>query len=324
MRTLIRLSSAFALLLVAAVGALIYFGARPGPHDETVLVWVKPGMSVSGAARAMEQQGVLHDWRLLVLSVRATGAIVKAGEYEVPARASSFDVLDILRHGDPVLHAITIPEGLSSAEIVAKLTAHDMLTGEIAAVPKEGTLLPETYKFERGATRQSVLDRMARAQADLLDALWADREVHPAIKTRRDAVILASIVEKETGVKSERAMVAGVYLNRLKRGMKLDADPTVAYGIELDQGAPMGRPLWRKDLKYVSPYNTYLNAGLPPGPIANPGRAAIAAVLKPQETTALYFVADGTGGHVFANTLAEHNRNVAKWRRIQQQQKSGD
>ncbi len=319
MRLIIRLSSVLALLLIAAVGGVIYMGARPGPHDEPKMVWVKSGMSVSAIAKAMEEDGVLYDWRLLMLKVRATGAIIKAGEYEVPAHASSFEVLDILRFGKPVLHSITIPEGLTSAEIVAKLNSDPILTGEIETVPEEGSLLPETYSYERGADRQDLLTRMARAQSKVLDELWPGRTPHPGIQTKDDVLILASIVEKETGVGSERAKVASVYLNRLKIGMKLDADPTVIYGIELAHGEPMDRPLWRKDLKFVSPYNTYLNAGLPPGPIANPGRAAIAAVLQPEETKALYFVADGTGGHVFANSLAEHNRNVAKWRKIKRQ-----
>jgi len=319
MRLIIRLSSVALLLLIAGIGGVIYIGAKPGPHDEPKMVWVKSGMSVASIARSMEQDGILYDWRLMMLKVRATGAIIKAGEYEIPARASSFEVLDILRFGKPVLHSITIPEGLTSAEVVARLNADEILSGEIETLPDEGTLLPETYSFERGADRQKLLERMARAQDRVFERLWEGRVPHPAIQTRRDALIVASIVEKETGVGSERAKVAGVYLNRLKIGMKLDADPTVIYGIEQAQGKPMDRPLWRKDLKFQSPYNTYLNPGLPPGPIANPGRASIEAVLNPAETKAYYFVADGTGGHVFARTLSEHNRNVAKWRRIKRE-----
>jgi len=209
---------------------------------------------------------------------------------------------------------VTIPEGLRSSEIVARINLVDGLTGEISDIPPDGMLLPETYQFSFGDTKQSIIDRMAAAHDALVAQLWPGREANLPFDTIDEAIVLASIVERETGIAAERPHVAGVFVNRLRMNMRLQSDPTVAYAISPNE--PLDRALTRADLKFDSPYNTYVSAGLPPGPITNPGRDAIFAVLHPAETDEIYFVADGTGGHAFARTLDEHNRNVARWRRI--------
>jgi UPF0755 protein len=234
---------------------------------------------------------------------------VQAGEFEIPAGASAAEVLDILQHGRPVVRLLTIAEGMPSIIVQEKLAAVRDLTGT-APLPAEGTVLPDSYDWQKGETRAAVLKRMTDAMGKELAALWAKR-TGSCVSSPQDAITLASIVEKETGKPSERKMVAGVYCNRLRVGMKLDADPTVIYPIT--KGKPLGRRIKRSELNAITGYNTYREPGLPDGPIANPGRESIAAVLDPAPTKALYFVADGTGGHVFAETLAEHNANVAKW-----------
>ncbi len=235
---------------------------------------------------------------------------VQAGEFEIPAGSSGAKVLDILQHGRPVVRLLTIPEGMPSILVQEKLAAIPELTGP-APLPEEGAVLPSSYDWQRGETRAAVLKRMTDAMAKELDTLWAKRKFNCLVNSKEEAVTLASIVEKETGKPSERRMVAGVYCNRLRIGMKLDADPTVIYPIT--KGKPLGRRIKRSELNAITGYNTYRERGLPAGPIANPGRESIAAVLDPAPTKALYFVADGTGGHVFADTLAQHNANVAKW-----------
>ncbi len=241
---------------------------------------------------------------------------VQAGEFVIPPGTSGAKVLDILQHGKPVQRLVTVPEGMPSILVYEKLVANPYLTGKIA-VPAEGSVLPDSYSFQRGEARAAVLKRMQDAMTRELDALWARKQPHSVVTSKHDAITLASIVEKETGKPSERRMVAGVYSNRLKQGMKLDADPTVIYPIT--KGKPLGRRIRRSELQANNGYNTYAMAGLPVGPIANPGRESIAAVLNPAPTKALYFVADGSGGHVFANTLAEHNSNVAKWYALRRQ-----
>ena len=240
---------------------------------------------------------------------------LKAGEYELPPGASIMDIVRLLKEGKALLRFVTIPEGLTTAMIFRRLEAEELLTGEISFEVREGDLLPETYSFQRGDTRDSVLKRMKDAHDDVLAALWEGRHADLPIKTADEAVILASIVEKETGIADERPRVAAVFVNRLRRGMRLQSDPTIIYG--LTGGEPLGRGIRRSELRKETPYNTYIIRGLPPTPIANPGRDALAAVLNPVETNELYFVADGTGGHAFATSLAEHNRNVAKWRQIE-------
>jgi UPF0755 protein len=241
---------------------------------------------------------------------------VQAGEFVIPPGTSGAKVLDILQHGKPVQRLVTVPEGMPSILVYEKLAANPYLTGKIA-VPAEGSVLPDSYSFQRGETRAAVLKRMQDAMTKELDALWTRKQPHSVVTSKHDAVTLASIVEKETGKPSERRMVAGVYSNRLRQGMKLDADPTVIYPIT--KGKPLGRRIRRSELQANNGYNTYAMAGLPVGPIANPGRESIAAVLNPAPTKALYFVADGSGGHVFADTLAQHNSNVAKWYALRRQ-----
>ena len=284
-------------------------GPSPGPHRVTI----EEGSTLASVARQLDRQGVIPG---TATTYRAMAKIfgssdpVQAGEFEIPAETSGARVLDILQHGRPVVRLITIPEGMPSILVQEKLAAIPELAGP-APLPAEGSVLPNSYDWQRGETRAAVLQRMTSAMEKELDALWSKRKWNCPVNSKQEAVTLASIVEKETGKPSERRMVAGVYCNRLRIGMKLDADPTVIYPIT--KGKPLGRRIRRSELNAVTGYNTYREPGLPAGPIANPGRESIAAVLDPAPTKALYFVADGTGGHVFADTLAEHNANVQKW-----------
>ena len=301
------------LVLAALAGGLwlIQGWNAPGPAERATTVMIEPGTSLAAAARKLEEAGVIgSDERFLLQAKIFGGGDIKAGEYEIPARASHSKVLALLREGRTVQRRVVIPEGLPSVLVHERLMKADGLVGEIP-VPEEGSVLPATYDYERGQTRAAVLERMQDAMKKTLAELWAKRSPNTVAKTPQEAVTLAAIVEKETGKASERRMIAGVYSNRLRQGMKLDADPTVIYPIT--KGRPLGRRIRRSELQDVNDYNTYAMAGLPVGPIANPGKESIAAVLNPEETEALYFVADGTGGHVFANTLAEHNANVRKW-----------
>jgi UPF0755 protein len=310
------------LAVLAAIGAVgLYWGlwARPGPAAGPHTIIVEEGSSLARVAAQLEKAGAIpgsaSTYRAMS-RVLGSGDPVQAGEFVIPAGTSGAKVLDILQHGQPVQRLVTVPEGTPSILVYEKLMANRYLTGAIS-VPAEGSVLPDSYSYQRGETRASVLKRMQDAMTKQLDALWAKKAPSSVVKDKREAIILASVVEKETGKPSERPMVAGVYSNRLRIGMKLDADPTVIYPIT--KGKPLGRRIRRSELDANNGYNTYAMAGLPAGPIANPGRESIAAVLNPAQTKALYFVADGTGGHIFANTLAEHNANVAKWYAIRRQ-----
>jgi UPF0755 protein len=274
-------------------------------------VVIAAGSSMVKAARTLEQAGVIASAeRFLFQAKLFGGGTIKAGEYEFPARASHSQVLAILQSGKGLQRMVTVPEGTPSVLVHERLMKAPALTGDVP-VPEEGSVLPDSYSYERGETRAAVLARMQAAMTKTLAELWPKRSTSTVVKTPREAVILASIVEKETGKAAERPMIAGVYSNRVRIGMKLDADPTVIYPIT--KGRPLGRRILRSELQANNGYNTYATAGLPAGPIANPGKESIAAVLNPAQTQALYFVADGTGGHIFANTLAEHNANVQKW-----------
>ena len=323
------LSAILGLALLAAilVGAGGYFAwreaTRPGPLAENAVVLFAPGTSVAAIAAALEKAGAVRDARLFVAAVRVrdkAGAL-KAGEYEIPAGASVVEIIDLLERGKSILHRLTAPEGKTTKQVLALIAAHDVLEGDITLTPGEGELLPETYSFTRGQTRDGVIADMMTARKAVVDELWEKRANDLPIMTKDEAVILASIVEKETGVAGERPLIAAVFVNRLRRGMRLQSDPTIIYG--LTGGEPLGRGLRKSELERATPYNTYLIAGLPPTPIANPGRASIEAVLNPADSDYLFFVADGTGGHVFAPTLEEHNRNVVKWRRIERRQQEG-
>lgn len=314
------------LLLIAAVLGVLLAGwtywslwAGAGPSTEAKTVVVEQGASVGEVAEQLSREGLIRadpvTYRRLARFLGSSDP-VQAGEFEIPAGASGAAILGILQHGRPVQRLVTIPEGMPSVLVHERLMAAPFLVGEVP-VPEEGSVLPNSYAYRRGETRAAVLDRMQRAMREELARLWAQRSPSSVVTSPQEAVTLASIVEKETGKPSERRMIAGVYSNRLRQGMKLDADPTIIYPIT--QGRPLGRPIRRSEIDAVNGYNTYTRIGLPVGPIANPGRESIAAVLNPAETDALYFVADGTGGHVFAATLEEHNRNHQRWRQIREQ-----
>jgi len=273
---------------------------------------------VRAIATRLDREGVISDPYIFLAGVRFHRAErdLKAGEYAIPAHASMAAIMGILREGRSILHRLTIPEGLTSEQAMLLVAANPVLVGELPPVPAEGTILPETYSFTRGATRAELVADMRKAASDLMDELWAGRAENLPVKTREEAIILASIVEKETGVPSERPRVAAVFTNRLRKSMRLQSDPTIIYGLVGGKGA-LGRPIRRSELDRLTPYNTYLVDGLPPTPICNPGRASLEAVLNPPDTDELYFVADGTGGHAFSRTLKEHTERVREWRRIE-------
>lgn len=311
------------VLVALAGGAAFYFGSKrfsePGPLAQATSVLVQPGSDLDSIAAQLERNNVIDNPFIFSTAVRffyQAEDKLRAGEYLFQANASMEQVLDDLLSGRSVLQAITFPEGWTSQAIVDRLNADPVLTGDIATVPPEGSLMPETYKFTRGRTRQEVLDEMQRLQARTVEDIWGRRAPGLPIQTPEEFVTLASIVEKETGRADERPRVASVFINRLREGMRLQSDPTVLYGLFGGAGRPADRPIYQSDLEKETPYNTYQIAGLPPTPIANPGRAALEAVANPSRTDELYFVADGTGGHVFATNLEEHNRNVARWRQV--------
>lgn len=315
----VLLSLLFGLALLAGVGLLVvqsyYEGAGPLEEDRNVVI--ARGSGTGGIAAVLAEEGVVRDARSFHLAAVASGKSrrLRAGEYAFPAGISLRGVLELLESGRTVIRRFTVAEGLTSTEILALLEAAEGLTGEVGERPPEGALLPETYHYSWGDDRGELLQRMQRSMEAALAELWEERAEDLPFDTPEEAVILASIVEKETGVAAERPLVASVFVNRLNRGMRLQSDPTVVYAITKGE-EPLGRALTRADWRFEDPYNTYQNDGLPPGPIANPGRASLAAVLAPEASDYLYFVADGTGGHAFARSLEEHNRNVARWRRI--------
>ena len=309
-------AAGLALAALTAIYALWWApGPKAGPHD----VIVKEGTTLGAISRQLAKEGAIPGTaRTYYVMARLFGSRdpIQAGEFEIPKGMGGSSVLDLLQHGKPLLRLITVTEGMPSVIVEQKLATNAYLTGPLPAIP-EGSVLPDSYSYQRGETRAALVARMQQAMSKVLAQLWPKRSLDCPVATPQQAVTLASIVEKETGKPAERPMVAGVYCNRLKIGMKLDADPTVIYPVT--KGKPLGRRILKSELEAVNPYNTYRNAGLPPGPIANPGKASIEAVLHPAQTKALYFVADGTGGHVFAETLAEQNANVAKWYAIRRQ-----
>jgi UPF0755 protein len=304
-----------ALLLVAAGLGVLHLWGGAGPARTNLTVMVPEGASLSRAATEMEKAGAIRSARTFLLLSKILGGsgAIKAGEYRIPARLSQSDILKMMQGGKTLQRFVTIPEGTPSILVYETLMKAPQLTGPVK-VPAEGSVLPDSYAYNRGDTRQMVLDRMQKAMTDYLARAWAQRKPGIVVSTPQQALTLASIVEKETGKPAERRMVAAVYGNRLKLGMRLQADPTIIYPIT--QGKPLGRRILKSEVEAHNAYNTYTMAGLPAGPIANPGRASIDAVLDPVQASALYFVADGTGGHVFADTLEQHNANVEKWRAI--------
>jgi len=309
-----------AAVIIAAAFATVYLfwwsaGSKPGPHD----LMVKEGTTLGSVSRQLAKEGAIPGTaRTYYVMARLFGSSdpIQAGEFQIPKGMSGAAILDLLQHGKPMLRLITVTEGMPSIVVQEKLAASTYLSGPTPAIP-EGSVLPDSYGFERGDTRAGLAKEMAAAMDKAVAQLWPKRSGDCPVATPEQAVILASIVEKETGKASERPLIAGVYCNRLKIGMKLDADPTVIYPVT--KGKPLGRRILKSELAADNGYNTYKKAGLPAGPIANPGKASIEAVLHPAATKALYFVADGSGGHVFADTLAEQNANVAKWYAIRRQ-----
>ncbi len=301
-----------------AANRLLGAGPLPAPK----IVWIKPGTIGWALARQLSDEGVIADPYsfFLALRVQTSGRDLGSGEYRFNAYQPLQSVIAQLRRGDAIARQLTIPEGLTSAETATLINNNPWLGGEAVRVPQEGTLLPETYNFQRGDERTKLVERMQKAQTKLLDELWPQRAESLLLETPQQAVTMASIVEKETALPVERAHVAGVYYNRLKSLMPLQADPTVIYAITKGE-RPLGRALTYSDLALVSPFNTYVVPGLPPGPIGNPGKAAIAAALHPKATADLFFVANGNGEHVFASTMAEHEKNVAAFRKVQAAQR---
>ncbi len=312
-----------AVLLVIAAGAGLYIGNQsfnePGPLKTETTALVKKGASLDAIATTLEAEGVIDQPLLFTTGIRAHRAQrgLRAGEYAFQPGMSMRDVMNVLTSGKAILHAFTAPEGLTSVQIMRRLAANEILLGELPPVPEEGTLLPETYNFQRGTTREAIVKQMIAGQKKALADSWADRDPSIPLSSPQELVTLASIVEKETGIGAERPLVASVFINRLNKGMRLQSDPTIIYGIFGGQGKPKDRPIYRSDIRKPTSYNTYTIPALPPGPIANPGKASMAAVARPAQSEFLFFVADGTGGHAFARTLKEHEANVVKWRAIE-------
>ena len=320
-RALKTLTWLVVLCLIAAVAA-IGWGYRsfnaPGPLTEAETLILPRGEGVLAISRRLADAGIVRDFRVFAVGVRLHRAErrLRAGEYRFPAQASMLQVMQQLAAGETVVRRLTLPEGLTVREAVRQINATEGLQGVIETIPPEGALLPETYHFSYGDDRVEMLERMRRAMRQVLAEAWPGRASELPLQTPEEALVLASIVERETALPEERARIAGVFINRLRRRMRLQSDPTVVYGITGGDG-PLNRPLSRADLRRPTPFNTYVISGLPPEPICNPGRAAIEAVLKPLASQDLYFVADGKGGHAFAESYAQHQRNVRQWRRLE-------
>src|ERR1700710_1614950 len=315
------------LVLVSMIGAgaVYVYGKQmlesPGPLKEDKIVNIPARAGKGDIAEALQKEGVIdvNRWVFIggVFALKAATEL-KPGEYEFRKNASLRDVIGTIVEGKVVQHAVTVPEGLTSEQIVTRLSDNDIFTGAVREMPREGTLLPETYKFPRGTTRDQVIQRMQQSQKRVLAEIWERRNPDIPIKTPEQLITLASIVEKETGKADERSRVAAVFVNRLRQKIKLQSDPTIIYGLVGGRGT-LGRPIKRSEIQQPSPYNTYVVDGLPPGPIANPGRASLEAVANPARTRDLFFVADGTGGHAFTETYDQHQKNVAKLRSMEKQ-----
>jgi len=295
-----------------------------GPLDAPQTVVIKEGSTLTDISNQLLSNGVIDNGLIFSQGVKVLQAqnSMKAGEYLFKPQMSMYEVMETIRSGKGILHKVSIPEGLTVFQIFQRVAENEILEGPMPEeMPAEGSLMPDTYPFQRGTTRKEVIERMRVAQESFLAQVWAKRIPNLPISTPEELVTLASIVEKETGKADERPRVAAVFINRLNRGMRLQSDPTILYGIFGGEGKPKDRPIYKSDIETPTPYNTYTIAALPPGPIANPGRAAMEAVANPSRTDELFFVANGTGGHVFAKTLEEHNQNVARWRQIEKQLK---
>jgi len=317
------------LLTVAAV-ALVYYAFReyqqPGPLEADTTFLVREGAGINEIGQSLERKGIISQSRIFTTVTKFLGEDQKSrhGEYEVKAHASMMEIMDLFKSGKSIQYSVTMPEGLTVKQTFKRLAADPILEGDLPVdLPPEGSLRPETYKFTRGSKRSTIVTQMKAAQQKILDEVWEKRDKNSPLASKEELLILASIVEKETGKADERPQVASVFLNRIKKGMRLQSDPTIVYGLFGGDGKPSDRELTKADVTKETPYNTYEIDGLPPTPIANPGRAALEAVANPSHTDYLYFVADGTGGHAFAASLKEHNENVARWRKFQTDQKDG-
>ncbi|WP_426123280.1 endolytic transglycosylase MltG [Pararhizobium sp. PWRC1-1] len=311
-------------LTIAAAGTVYYAMSAyedNGPLTANTNFIVRSGAGIQEIASNLERNNIVSDGRVFRFMSEAyleDNDTLKAGEYEIKAGSSMQEIMQLLKSGKSILYSVSLPEGLTVKQMFARLSSDPVLEGDLPAqMPAEGTLRPDTYKFSRGTKRAEIVAQMAAAQKQLVDQIWDRRDPDLPIASRDEFVTLASIVEKETGIADERSRVASVFINRLEKGMRLQSDPTIIYGIFGGDGKPADRPILKSDLEKDTPYNTYMIKGLPPTPIANPGRAALEAVSNPSRTSDLYFVADGTGGHVFAATLDEHNNNVRRWRKIE-------
>ncbi len=288
-----------------------------GPLNETTEILVQSGEPLRKIAHQLHQEGIIRSPTVFELGLRALGhgTNIKAGEYSIPRHASMKMVAHILTSGQTYIRRLVIPEGLTSVQVLATMEGMKGLMGQVIQVPKNGTLLPDTYHYSYGDTKEGMIQRMKNAMTSTLDELWAGRDTSISLKDKKEALIMASIIEKETSVDRERAHIASVFYNRMKKGIRLQSDPTVIFAVTDGQVDQKKRVLY-EDLKYKSPYNTYVIYGLPPQPISNPGRASLYAVLHPMKTNDLYFVADGKGGHIFAETYSEHQKNVKNWRQM--------
>jgi UPF0755 protein len=314
------------VLLAVVVGFAVYVGNErfeaPGPLQQDKIVNIPHGSGIRDITDVLQREGVIDQpWvfigGVMVLKARED---LKAGEYQFRAHASLHDVVGTIVDGKVVPHQLSFPEGLTSEQIVARLLDDDVLTGNIKEMPREGTLLPDTYNFTRGVTREQMIQRMQAAQQRVLKEVWDRRAADLPLKTPDQLVVLASIIEKETGRAEERSRVAAVFVNRLKQKMRLQSDPTIIYGLVGGKGT-LGRPIMKSEIEQPTPYNTYVIDGLPPGPICNPGRASLEAAANPARTREIYFVADGSGGHVFAESYDQHQKNVARLRALESDQK---
>ena len=313
------------IAILLMIGACLWFYTsfqRLGPLDKETVLIIPKGVSSARIAADLEAAGIIADSRVFRLGLKflSRNMPLRAGEFLFPAQVSPFNAIHLLQSGQTVARYFTAPEGLSNAKIVASLIKTPGMTGSVGQLPQEGWLLPETYHFSFGDPRYRLIEQMNKAMVNLLDELWERRTADLPFKSPDEALILASIVEKETGIAAERARIAAVFINRMRKDMRLQSDPTVVYGLTLGRHE-LGRALTHNDLRHATPYNTYLIKRLPPTPIANPGRAALNAVFNPVISDELYFVADGTGGHVFAGTFKEHKVNVTRWRNLQRKKR---
>lgn len=313
-------------VLVCVVAVIGFYYAtstyrNPGPLQTNTNFIIRNGAGLAEIASNLERNAIISDariFRYITATHLSAGESLKAGEYEIKARASMSDIMELLKSGKSILYSVSFPEGLTVRQMFNRMLEDQVLEGDLpAALPAEGSLRPDTYKFSRGTKRSEIIQQMAAAQQKIVDQIWDKRDSSLPLRSKEEFVTLASIVEKETGVADERAHVASVFLNWLGKGMRLQSDPTIIYGLFGGDGKPADRPIYQSDLKRETPYNTYVIKGLPPTPIANPGKDALEAVANPWKTQDLYFVADGTGGHVFAATLEEHNANVKRWRKLE-------